>query len=794
MPQAEIFGKYQMLTRIASGGMAEVWLARSSSLGGFEKLLAIKRMRPSLSQNPAFVSMFIDEAKLTVQLSHPNVVQVFDFGRADDDYFMAMEFVEGPDLFNLVRQAKLQGQGLPVGICVYILRAVFDGLNHAHLGGPRRQASVVHRDVSPQNVLVSYDGHVKVGDFGIAKAASEIEQSATGEIFGKLSYVSPEQSRGEVVDGATDIWAAGVVLHELLCNRRLFARSNDLETMDAVDSGPIDNPCDINPDVPPELGALVMEALQRDPTKRLQSARAAAEQMAIIQGKYFSDVTQYKLTEYIQTLWGGEPPRLLPEGLPPAPTPEVTRSHRSLAIGAVVRQTNHLGATTTGIALSALRGAMQVSSDSEWINEDTSASLVPHELSGPITVDVQETGPTEQDLSPKPDRINRTVSRLKRLFVAQPDLWVLVDIGEEWVMQGDLRRAFGAYKLAAAKFAQRGLLIQAATIYRVMLEHTPMDEPMREEIKRLPSLQGLSNSELLRLVFDNADDNADFSEYQSIFLQSSDQVDVYTASPVLSSLNAEQLVRVVQALKLRRFDTGQTIVAEGDSGDSFFLVGRGRVVVSAKNFEQDKLYLTTFCDGDCFGEAAFFTGEKRTASVEPVEKAWVLEVERPTLNRVIQDYPTVRESLRRFYRERIAESLLAKSPLFKGLDFKQRRSLAERFIFETYQDEDLIIREGDHSDAFYAVKSGEVRVYTGPDEAPIELATLSPGEIFGEIAAIEGSNRTASVRAVGECELLRLEAAELNSMLARNLDIRRSIEAQVAARSEAKINKIIDEA
>lgn len=797
MPQAEIFGKYQMLSRIASGGMAEVWLARSSSLGGFEKLLAIKRMRPSLSHSQAFVSMFIDEAKLTVQLAHPNVVQVFDFGRVDDDYYMAMEYVEGVDLFNLARQAKLHGTGLPVAMCVYILRSVFDGLNHAHQGGPRRQQPVVHRDVSPQNVLVSYDGHVKVGDFGIAKAASELEQTVRGEVFGKLAYVSPEQCRGDQVDEATDLWAAGVVLHELLSNQRLFARGNDLETMDAVESGPIPRPSEFNKAVPPELDELVMATLQRDPNQRLRSAREAAERMSIIQNTHYPEVTQYKLTECILDLWTGEPPRILPDGTPPPleNRPEDTRDHRPRpARGRVLRQTHRLGPNTTGMALNALRGTHQVRTDGGWTDEDTAASLGSHLRAESRTIDVEEDLATEHAAPAVVLADTRRVSQLKKLFVTQPNLWVLVDIGEEWLRQGSLQRAFGAFKLAAAKFAQRGLLIQASTIYRVMLEHAPMDEPMREEIKRLPSLQGLSNSELLSTVFDEADPSADFADYQGLFHHSPEPVDVYVESPVLSSLNAEQLVHMLGALELRRFDTGQTIVREGDSGDSFFLIGRGRVVVSGHNFQGEKIYLTTFSDGDCFGEVSFFTGDKRTATVEPVERAWVLEIDRPTLNRVMQDYPTVRESLRRFYRERVAESLLAKSPLFKGLDVKQRKALAERFMFETYQPNDLVIREGDHSDAFYAIKSGEVRVYTGADEAPVELATLRAGEIFGEIAAIEGSRRTASVRAGQECELLRLEAAELNAMLAKNVEIRRSIEAQITKRSEAKLRKMIDEA
>lgn len=794
MPREEIFGKYQMLSRIASGGMAEVWLARSSSLGGFEKLLAIKRMRPSLSHNQAFVSMFIDEAKLTVQLAHPNVVHVFDFGRVDDDYYIAMEYVEGVDLHTLAHQAKTRGQGLPVPLCVYILRNVFDGLGHAHQGGPRRLDPVVHRDISPQNVLVSFDGHVKVSDFGIAKAASELEQTVRGEVFGKLAYVSPEQCRGEPVDEATDLWAAGVVLHELLANQRLFARGNDLETMDAVENGPVPRPSEFNPDVPEELDDLVMATLERDQDKRLRSAREAAERMALIQNTHYPETTQYKLSECLTDMWMGALPRLLPDAPAPGERPPVepTRSQRGRRRPSIVQQTNRIGAATAGVAIRALQGSYQVRSNSVWTDEATAASVVPHELAGPA---LTNPGPTERSapVAGEDSSERQEVSRLKRLFVSQPNLWVLVDIGLKWLEADDPRKAFGAFKLAAAKFAQGGLLVQAATIVRLMLEHTELDEPMREDIKRLPGLQGMSNSELLEAVFDEHDPIADFSDYADVFAGGAQPVDVYTESPVLSSLNAEQLVRVIEALKLRRFETGETIVSEGEVGDSFFLMGRGRVVVSAKNFDEDKIYLTTFSDGDCFGEVGFFTKEARSATVEPVEKTWVLEVERPTLNRVIQDYPTVRESLLRFYKERIAGSLLAKSPLFAAIDIKQRKALAERFIFETYAAGDLVIREGDHSDAFYAIKSGEVRVYTGPDDGATELAMLGAGEIFGEIAAIEGSRRTASVRAVSECELLRLEAAELNAMLAKNVEIRRRIESQIADRSEAKLRKMIDD-
>ncbi|MEQ8275868.1 MAG: serine/threonine-protein kinase [Deltaproteobacteria bacterium] len=797
MRRPEIFGKYQMLTRIASGGMAEVWLARSSSIGGFEKLLAIKRMHPSLSKNQAFISMFIDEAKLTVRLSHPNIVQVFDFGRVDEDYFMAMEYVEGVDLAMLAKRARRKGEPVPVDLAVFILKSVFDGLAFAHT----REDGTIHRDVSPQNVLVSFDGHVKVSDFGIAKAASQVGDGEAGEVFGKLAYVSPEQCRGEAVDARTDIWAAGVILHELLTNQRLFARNNDYQTMEAVESGDVIAPSELNPEVPKALDELVLSTLVRDAEHRLQSAREGAETLAVILSKHFPRTSQYTLQDGLLKMFDGKLPRLVPEAKP-REAPEPTRDHRrpvSLRHGNTKPVGQH---TAAEIALVALRREMQVRKDSGWTTEQTRASAIPGEQRAAEANDLAARKvsmttevPLFEDTIPGgivlPEH-EVEIARLKKRFMEAPNLWTLVEIGDAWDAGGERARALGAYKLAAAKFAQRGLLAQAATIYRHLLERSELDEAIREEIKRLPALQGMPDADLLLEIFDPSDAAADFSDYHGIFEKNEHAVDVIGESPILSSLNSELFVNVVLALELRKFSAGDTIVTEGDEGDAFFMIGRGRVVVSAKNFEGHKIYLTSLSDGDCFGEQSYFTGEPRSATIEALEEAWVLEASRSVLNRVVQDHPTIRESLRRFYKERLAASLLAKSPLFGHLGTKARKELAERFTFETYQTGDLVIREGDHSDAFYAIKSGTVRVYAGDDEEPIGLAELTAGEIFGEIAAIEGSRRTASVRAVDECELLRLEATELNAMLAKNIEIRRMIEKKIEERAEDKLQRIID--
>lgn len=793
--RAEVFGKYQMLTRIASGGMAEVWLARSSSIGGFEKLLAIKRMHPNLSANQAFISMFIAEAKLTVQLNHPNIVQIFDFGQVEDDYFMAMEYVEGVDLAAVAKRCRKRGVALPVDTSTYILRGVMDGLTYAHtrklVRNGEGSSGVIHRDISPQNILVSFDGNVKVSDFGIAQAISEIHNTSKGEVFGKLAYVSPEQCRGETVDEATDLWAAGVVLHELLTNSRLFARNNDYQTIEAVERGEIPSPRALNADVPEELDRLVLRMLERDPDKRLRSAREASEALAVIIGKNFPTATQFRLTEALEQLWDGALPRIV-QSTEENTAAEVTRSHRARD-----ERTKPVGDQTAAeIALVAARDKRQVRLDSAWTQDDSiqrkAVQAVVRELAEDRSASsTTALNPLEETYSGKL-RSTLEVQRLKKLFMANPSLWILVDIGETHELAGDRGRALGAFKLAAAKFAQRGLLVQAASIYRRIMALVPLDERLREELKRLPSLQGRPDQDLLLEIFDPSDESADYSEYRDIFEANDQPVDVISESPILSSLSAEQFAGVVLALELQRYRPNQIILREGDTGDSFFMLGRGRVVVSATNYEGLKIYMTSLSDGDCFGEHGFFTGEPRNATVEAVEDVMLLEVSKEVLNRVIQEFPTVRESLRRFYKERIAESLLAKSQLFGHLSTRARKGLAERFTFETYERGDLVIREGDVSDAFYAIKSGRVVVYAGPDEQRVPLAELGPGEIFGEIAAIEGSRRTASVRTLEDCELLRLEAAELNAMLAKNIEIRRMIEDKIAERSEAKLQKMID--
>lgn len=268
----EQFGKYQLIRRVGTGGMAEVFLARTTVAQGLNKHLVIKKIHPAYAKSRQFTAMFVDEAKIALSLNHPNIVQVFDFGTVGGTYFLAMEHVEGLDLLRLMQHASKQGQLLPLGLCAYIVQQVAKGLDYAHrktdeYGEP---LGIVHRDVSPQNVLISWDGAVKIVDFGIARARHVQEDE--GVVKGKFAYMSPEQARGESVDRRSDVYSAGVILFELCCGRALY-QGKGKEVLEQVKTGAIPSPREINPELPPELEATIVKALTFHRDDRFQTAR-----------------------------------------------------------------------------------------------------------------------------------------------------------------------------------------------------------------------------------------------------------------------------------------------------------------------------------------------------------------------------------------------------------------------------------------------------------------------------------------------------------------------------------------
>jgi class 3 adenylate cyclase/tetratricopeptide (TPR) repeat protein/tRNA A-37 threonylcarbamoyl transferase component Bud32 len=276
------FGNYELLERIALGGMAEVYLARSFGVEGFEKRLVIKRILPGLAKSRRFIEMFVLEAKISALLSHPNVVQVFDLGRVQDDHYIAMEHIHGRDLTRTVRKLRSQGERLPLPLAVHAAASIAHGLDYAHSRvGPDGQAlGIVHRDVSPHNCMVSFEGVVKLLDFGIARLAGEVEPESGGRPGGgKFAYMSPEQAKGEPVDHRSDIFSCGIVLYELLVNHRLFQDPDPEVKLRKVREAIVPDPRKEVPEIPVRLWEILQKALARDREDRYPTAGMMEEDL-----------------------------------------------------------------------------------------------------------------------------------------------------------------------------------------------------------------------------------------------------------------------------------------------------------------------------------------------------------------------------------------------------------------------------------------------------------------------------------------------------------------------------------
>jgi len=257
------FGKYLLLQRINVGGMAEVFKAKTFGVEGFEKLVAIKRILPSIAEDDEFIKMFIDEAKITVRLQHANIAQVYELGKIDDSYFIAMEFINGKDLKQLFEQNKRNNEAMELAQASYIVSQICAGLDYAHRKKDDRgnDLNIIHRDVSPQNIRISYDGEVKVIDFGIAKAKNKSSKTEAGILKGKFGYMSPEQVRGKTIDRRSDVFAIGIIFYELVTGTRLFQGETDFSTLEKIRNVEIELPTKRNPKIPKELEKIVMKAL-----------------------------------------------------------------------------------------------------------------------------------------------------------------------------------------------------------------------------------------------------------------------------------------------------------------------------------------------------------------------------------------------------------------------------------------------------------------------------------------------------------------------------------------------------
>jgi serine/threonine protein kinase len=318
------FGKYQILERIATGGMAEIYKARLEGIGGFQRTFAIKRILPNLSQNSEYIAMLVDEAKVAGLLSHANIVQILDLGQVDSIWYIAMEYVHGRDLGAVLRRAKKKGLNLPVPHTVFVAIELLKGLEYAHQrqvmrGGRPVALNIIHRDVSPPNVLLSFQGEVKLTDFGIARASLKAMETVSGIVKGRFDYMSPEQAAGaKDLDQRSDLFSVGVVLYEMLTGHHPFRTDNEIGTIERVRSGRYTPVSQRNPEVPFTLETIVDRALQVNRDDRYPSATAFKEAL----DKFFHDAgfifTHATLASYVKGLFPEATAKPAPK---PGPTP-----------------------------------------------------------------------------------------------------------------------------------------------------------------------------------------------------------------------------------------------------------------------------------------------------------------------------------------------------------------------------------------------------------------------------------------------------------------------------------------
>lgn len=308
MFEPQRFGRYLLIQKLATGGMAEIFLAKLSGAAGFEKEIVLKKILPQWSSDHDFISMLIDEAKIVVQLNHPAIVQVYELAREGETYYIAMEYIHGVDLRKVISQLATLKKKIPLDVALMMMTEVLEGLAYAHSkknsqGVPME---IIHRDISPQNILVSFDGHVKITDFGIARATSRNHETRVGVLKGKFAYMSPEQANQEVLDARSDLYAAAIVFYELLTGERLFHKGSDIDTLDRVRRGDIHFSESAEKIMPEQLKEILLKALSKQVEGRYWNASDFREDLLKFSRKFRKNLRREKLADFVQKLFKEE--------------------------------------------------------------------------------------------------------------------------------------------------------------------------------------------------------------------------------------------------------------------------------------------------------------------------------------------------------------------------------------------------------------------------------------------------------------------------------------------------------
>ena len=342
MNQITQFGPYKLIERISVGGMAEVYKATEHGVEGFERIVAVKRILPHIAEDDEFITMFKDEAKIAGQLNHGNIAQIYNLGQQGDSFYIALEYVAGKDLRNIFTRCQQQGRPMPIAQACFVVMKVSEGLDYAHNKRDKhgRHLNIVHRDVSPPNVLVSYEGEVKLIDFGVAKAAGRVSRTQAGILKGKFGYMSPEQVRGMPLDRRSDVFSLGVVLYETLVGQRLFQGDTDFATLEMVRTVDVPIPSSKNPEIPKDLEAILMKALSGEPETRYQTAMELHDDLQAFMfqhGMFYSrkDLAAWMRKQYAREIELEKDKSSGKPGGPPRPAPPGAAAGRKPTLSGV---------------------------------------------------------------------------------------------------------------------------------------------------------------------------------------------------------------------------------------------------------------------------------------------------------------------------------------------------------------------------------------------------------------------------------------------------------------------------
>ncbi|HEY1100062.1 MAG TPA: serine/threonine-protein kinase [Myxococcota bacterium] len=736
------FGRYELLQLLAVGGMAEIFLARTR-LGGMSRSCVIKRILPEYSTSRPFVSMFIDEARITIGLEHEHIVKLLDFGQVDGTYFMAIEYVDGCDLVDVLRAVKAREIGVEPLAAAYIARAMAKGLHAAHdaVDHKGQPMHVVHRDVSPHNVFLSWRGAVKIGDFGIASADNKLRGKTTpGTIKGKYGYMSPEQTLAAKVDRRADVWACGVVLWEMLVGGRLFAAENPVDTVSRVNEMEVLAPSSLRADVPAALDAIVLGALTRPLSLRTPDCGSLVAALDDVIGV-------------------GDDARFGPADLE-AWLPRIGLSRAVMTSARV-------------------RGRSVVAQRRPTASSMPAVSLTPGDA---------------------------TLRALHEALVRERRLWTLVEIGERHMAIGERPQALAAIRVAAAVLAHRGLLVQAICAIhalRPLVDAGSFDA----DLELLSRLRGHDRAVLVSSLS---------RPEEQAFLQTlrgadpgglgddaTEQTISHDVTPLFGAVAAADFVRLARVCRIEKKPRGAVIVREGERSDALYAVGHGRVVVgtavgSATDGERidgaGRVMLAALTEGDFFGEFSFLTQSPRSATVEADSDVVVLRLDRAAVDGLISADSAFKAPLREFYKERVAELLLAKNPVIGALPADVRRALIKDAEVRDFVDGDTIVREGDDATELFFILAGEVEVHRDEQGIPVFINKLHEGQFFGEMAALQHRPRTATVQAMGPVEVLCIARTDIEAALDAAAEVRRLFERAMVARAVESEERVVETA